>query len=49
MDETDLQDFDRFVSKYWTKNKYDEAILTSSEQMKNKRRGRKTKDETKLI
>ncbi len=49
MDETDLQDFDRFVNKHWRKNKYDDAILTSSEQMKNKRRGRKPKDEIELI
>ena len=49
MDEIDLQDFDKFVNKHWKKNKYDEAILTSSEQIKNKRRGRKPKNDTELI
>ena len=45
MDETDLEDFDKFVEKHWKKSK--EKVLVTSDETSNttKRRGRKPKNQ----
>ena len=45
MDETDLEDFDRFIEKHWKKSKTKESVLVSANVEENvpKKRGRKQK------
>ena len=43
MDETDVDDFDRFVEKHWKKSKETVSVSASVEENKPKKRGRKPK------
>ena len=43
MDETDVDDFDRFVEKHWKKSKETVSVSASVEENKTKKRGRKPK------
>ena len=47
MDETDIDDFDRFVEKHWKKTKIGETVSVSVDIEENvpKKRGRKPKTE----
>ena len=49
MDESDLEQFDKFVERHWKKSSVKETVSVSADIEEPKRRGRKPKNNTELI